>query len=158
MSAPVFDRPDEPQAPETGDRFKLSENAGRLIAIRVDEYRPEQKTLRGPKPALTGVITVCDGPEAGKVYDDQLLFGAVLVPQLREKVGRIVLGRIRLGEPRDGNNPPVIFDPASDADTELAVRAMTGGVAVPQQQAAQPAQAAAATPPPPPWAQAAAPA
>lgn len=139
----MFDSPDEYQTPDQGDRLKLTEHAGRLVAIRVDNYKPDQQARGATKPAVGCVVTIIDGPNAGHVYTDALIFGAVIVPQLREKVGRHVLGRLRLGEERDGNNAPVILDPANEQETEYAVRMMTGAAAPAQQPPAAAAQPAA---------------
>ena len=121
----MFDSPDAPRAPETGDRFSAKAHVGRLVAIRVDKYEPSVKTSRGDKPAVGCQVTVIDGPEAGRVYPDVLLFGVVLTQQLQAKVGRSILGRLINGEDRDGN-VPVILEPATAAETEQAVRLMTG--------------------------------
>lgn len=149
----MFDAPDEYQQPDQGDRLRLSDLAGRLVAIRVDEYRPEQKARQKVKPAVAACVTLCDGPEAGRVYQDALLFGAVLVPQLQGKVGRLVLGRLRLGEERDGNNAPVILDPATQADVEVATRVMSAAPAPAAQQQAPAQQAPAAAAVKAPWEQ-----
>lgn len=139
----MFDKPDEYEG-RTGDSFAVKEHVDRLVAIKVEKYEPAVKTVRGEKPAIGARVTLIDGPEAGTSYDDALIFGAVLVPQLKEKVGRHVLGRLYEGEAKDGNFAPYKLAEATDEETEYAVRFLSAKPA-----AAAPA-AAAATPAPVP--------
>lgn len=140
----MFDKPDEYEG-RTGDSFAVKDHVDRLVAIRVEKYEPAVKTVRGEKPAIGAAVTVIDGPDAGTVYADALIFGAVLVPQLKEKVGRHVLGRLYEGEAKDGNFAPYKLAEATDQETEYAVRFLTTGeVAQPAAAAAPPATTAAA--------------
>lgn len=137
----MFDKPAAPHSSDdTADRFLPREHVGRLVAIRVEDYRPQQKAGNDYKPAVAGAVTVIDGPEAGAAYPDALIFGAVLVPQLKDRVGRHVLGRIIEGERRNGNNAPFILQEATEAETEYAVRFLAGAPAP------QPATASAVQP------------
>lgn len=144
----MFDKPDEYEGPNLDDRFQLRDHVDRLVAIKVEKYEPAVTTKRGDKPAVGATVTVIDGPDAGRTFTDSLLFGAVIVPQLKEKVGRHVLGRIYEGEAKNGDNPPYKLREATDQETEYAVRFL----------ADKPAQAPAAAQPATPAAAAAAPA
>lgn len=152
----MFDKPDEYEGPNLDDRFQPRDNVDRLVAIKVEKYEPAVTTKRGDKPAIGCSVTVIDGPNAGAVFTDTLIFGAVIVPQLKEKVGRHVLGRIYEGEAKDGNFAPFKLREATDEETEYAVRFLSAkpGPAAQQPAAAAAAPAAAgATPPKAPWEQ-----
>lgn len=105
--------PDDPFAePATGDFFdweahyNKSTKKGDLLVFMVDEYRdhlPTRHTKPGEKsPAIIADIYVLDGEDEGGVYESTMVFGRVMIPQLKKRVGSIVLARLSQGVPKHG--------------------------------------------------------
>lgn len=147
----MFDKPGsaqtiDPDAP----RWTEAAHLGALHAFHVKELRTDVETEYGSKPAISADVTVLtdQGAVAG-VFPDALIFGTVLISQLRESVGRAVLGRLEQGEKKPGKKPPWKLAEATEEETALAVRALTGAPA--QQPAAKAAAAPAAGAPKAPW-------
>jgi hypothetical protein len=134
MSSP-FDTPD---APGSGDRFVNADHEGDLLVVTVKGFEAEVETSAGLSDVIVADVTVVDGPHKGEHYADTWLFGKVLVPQLKRKVGRTILGRFVKGQAQKGKTAPWQLDPASEDDTALAIRAMN------ELQQAEPAKPVAA--------------
>jgi hypothetical protein len=102
--------------------------AGSLLMVEVfshEDHIPTVHTAPGEKnPAIRATVTALDGPLAGTIFDDALIFPKVLIGQLRSRVGKIVLGRLFQGEAHPGKNAPWKLAPANDQDRALAERAL----------------------------------
>lgn len=99
-------------------------------------------------------ITVIDGPQAGTVFGDALVFPKVLSGALGSRVGQKVLARLGQGQvAKPGQDPPWILVPATEQE-KVQAGAMLAQVAGAQMQAPAPQQAYA----PPPQQQGPAPA
>lgn len=157
----MFDAP-APAAAATIDpdapRWREENHLGALCVFQPLELLPSFETEYGVKPALRCTVTVVAGPGAGARYEDALVFGTVVIGQLRESTGRSVLARLIQGDKRPGKRPPWKLDgDVSNEDRELAVRAMTmlagAPAAAPAQQpaAAAPAPQPATAAPKAPW-------
>lgn len=109
---------------------------GSLLMFEVlghEDHIPTVHTTPGEKnPAIRANVTVLDGKQAGKVYDDALVFPRVLIGQLRSRVGKVVLGRLGQGQAKAGKNPPWKLMPATDQDKRVAQASMSGAGAAPQ--------------------------
>jgi hypothetical protein len=100
---------------------------GRLLLFQVLGVEQVHTVLDAPGETSTAVrvnLTVVDGPEAGTVIPDALVFPKVLVGQLRSRTGRMVLGRLGQGEQRPGLNRSWVLNPATDADKATAEAAL----------------------------------
>lgn len=93
---------------------------GALCLIAVNEYIPSFTTAQGTAPAVRAEVAVIDGPRAGDRYPDAMFFGKRIVPQLRNSVGSVVLGRIGYGEKKAGQNAPYQLDKATAEDAQKA--------------------------------------
>jgi hypothetical protein len=115
---------DTPDAPGSGDRFVNAEHEGELLVIKVKGHEADVETSSGTADVIIADVTVVDGPHKGEHYADAWLFGKVLVPQLKRKIGRTILGRYGKGQAQKGKTAPWQLDPASEDDTALAIRVM----------------------------------
>lgn len=139
----MFDKP--APAGGSGDVIDQQQHLGDLLVITVHEHIPSM-TTKFTKPGETTEAARCDvyaiAPDAtvSAEYHDTLVFGRVLVGQLRRSVGRTVVGILGLGEQRGSNSAPYLLNEAPAAAEEAAIRAMSTKPAP----AAQPAQQAPA--------------
>jgi hypothetical protein len=142
----AFDRPDAPGRDPESPQFDQKAHLGDLLVLQVQSAERGVETQFGPADVITADVFVID--PAGTIreqYQDAWLFGTVLFSQLREKRGRSVLGVLEQGEKKPGKNPPWRLADPTDAQEELALRAMASKPDKPVevQPAAQPAAAAA---------------
>jgi hypothetical protein len=106
--------------PDTPDFFTIKEHVGDLVIIAPAKFTPSFPTANGERDAIHAEIGIVEGNLEGTRWNEALLFGSKLVPQLRNKIGSVVLGRIQLGEKQAGKNAPYILAKATDADKALA--------------------------------------
>ncbi len=112
-----------------GDKLPLAELKGALAIFDVREYVEEIHTAFGESSAVRCSVTIVDGPMAGKVWGDTLIFPRVLQGALRPNVGRKVLGRIAQGPAKPGQSPPWILEAATDADKAAATALLVNNAA-----------------------------
>lgn len=110
--------------PPSGDPFPMDTNLGRLLMVEVLEHVahvPTVHTQAGEQtPAVRANITVIDGPTAGAHFRESLVFNKVLIGQLRNQIGRLVLGRLGQGVAKPGKNAAYELAPATPQDTATA--------------------------------------
>lgn len=106
--------------PDTPDFFQIKEHVGDLVIIAPAKFTPKMPTTNGERDAITAEVGIVEGNMEGTRWNEALLFGSKLVPQLRNKVGSVILGRIQLGEKQAGKNPPYILAKATDDDKAKA--------------------------------------
>lgn len=106
--------------PDNSEFFVIKDHVGDLLIIAVNEYIPQFPTTNGVRDTVKAEIAVVEGNGADLRFPDALLFGSKLVPQLRNKVGTTVLGRLNLGEKQAGKNAPYILDRPTAEDKALA--------------------------------------
>lgn len=105
---------------DTSDFFTIKDHVGDLVIIAVNEFKPKFPTINGDRDTIVAEVAVVEGKDADTRYSEALLFGSKLVPQLRNKIGSTVLGRIQLGDKQPGKNAPYILEKASDSDKNKA--------------------------------------
>jgi hypothetical protein len=128
-----------------GDKVPVAELVGALVLIQVREHRTGIITSFGEKDAVACDVHVLDGPKAGQVFDNALLFQGALIGALKPAAGgEPVLARIGLGTAKPGQSAPFILLPFTDADVAVA---MPYWQRVQAQQFQAPAAPAAANPP-----------
>jgi hypothetical protein len=120
---------DEFTAPHRGDLYAPKDHAGELHLFFPTEWHASVPTKFSepgkPDPAaVTTHIAFLDGPSAGVVLSDAMVFGGFMVPQLKKGVpgqgeGKAVLGRLGQGQAKKGDPPWVILDP-TEGDITLA--------------------------------------
>jgi len=113
-----------PSAPG-GDPLDLQGLMGSLLVVEPTEdiehiqtafTEPGQKTS-----AVRANVYVIDGPHAGLVRSDALIFPRVMQGQLRGSIGQKVLARLGRGEAKKGQSAPWILDgKVTDADRNAA--------------------------------------
>jgi hypothetical protein len=117
----------DPAKPSSIDYSELS---GSLLMFDVLGYETGIKTAFTPagetQDAVRATITVLDGPAAGRVYEHALVFPKFLIGQLRPRVSRMVLGRLKLGEAKQGMNAPWTLAAATEEDRLRAQAALSG--------------------------------
>ena len=128
----MFAQPDAPTAHRDDDapKFKYDTHIGSLLLVDPTEAKTEFATDFGPKDVIAATVAVVDGPDAGAVFVDALLFGVVIFSQLKGQVGNRVLGRLAQGTKAAGQKPPWILEPATATDiakAEAYVASLTKG-------------------------------
>lgn len=105
---------------DTSDFFTIKEHVGDLVIIAVNEFTPKFPTINGERDTIHAEVVVVEGKGADTRYGEALLFGSKLVPQLRNKIGSTILGRIQLGDKQPGKNAPYILEKATEQDKNKA--------------------------------------
>lgn len=108
--------------PAASFEFGLADHDGVLAFFLVGGLHTSVATSFGERDAVRCSIIMLDGPEAGKVFADVLIFNSRPVARLRSVPGQIVLARIGLGQAKGGNNKPVELYEATPQDDALAGR------------------------------------
>jgi hypothetical protein len=129
----------DPAQPSSIDYTQLQ---GSLLMIEVtghEDHIPTVFSQPGERnPAMRCNITVLDGHQAGKAYEDALVFPKVLIGQLRSRVGKLVLGRLGQGEAKTGQTAPWKLEPATAQDRAAAEQFMARAASSAAQGAASP--------------------
>lgn len=109
------------QPAQGGDKIPFAELIGALALFIVRDHRTGIVTTFGEKDAVGADVHILDGPKAGTVYDNSLIFQGALIGALKSAIGGDpVLARIGQGTPKPGQNAPFILAPFTQADVPLA--------------------------------------
>jgi hypothetical protein len=104
-----------------GDKIPFADLVGSLALFWVREHRPSIITAFGEKDAVACDVHILDGPQAGTVYENSLIFQGALIGSLKPAAGGDpVLARIGQGTAKPGQNPPYILMPFTAADAAAA--------------------------------------
>lgn len=106
--------------PDTSDFFTIKDHVGDLVIIAVNKFTPNFPTINGERDTIHAEVVIVEGKDQDTRYSEALLFGSKLVPQLRNKMGAVVLGRIALGDKMPGKNAPYILTKPTDDDKAMA--------------------------------------
>lgn len=114
----------KPNTGNLGDKFEAEALNGSLLVFIGRELMPDVATRFGSTDAVKiAFVGVIDGPEAGRVLRETLIFGMALVPALTPHEGddvEVVIGRLGQATAKAGQSPAwVLIDP-SDADLAVA--------------------------------------
>jgi hypothetical protein len=134
MSSNPFAAPAPP-----GEGITWQEHNGVLLLIEPAAYEQTVSTSYGDTDAVRATVTVLDGPKAGEVYEDTLIFPRLLISQTRSKINEKVLGRLGQGQAKPGQSPPWLLQEATEQDVQVGVAYLNQRQ---QGQIAQPAPAA----------------
>jgi len=110
-------------APAAGGRFSAKDHNGRLLLITPNEYKTEISTTFGTKDAIDARVVIIDEKAVGESeeIDGALLFGGVLIGQLKSKIGKgLVLGRLEQGTAKPGQQPPWRLADPTDVEKDVA--------------------------------------
>lgn len=108
--------------PAASFEFGLADHDGVLAFFIVGGLHPNVSTSFGERDAVRCSIVMLDGPEAGKVFEDILIFNSRPVARLRNIPGQIILARIGMAQGKGSNNAPVELYEATPTDDALAAR------------------------------------
>lgn len=118
-------------APAESSGVKWDDLNGALLIFTVHAVEEGIPTTFGDKDAVRADVDVVDGPKAGERYPDALVFGLVLIGQLRPNVGSKVLGRLGQGNAKPGQKPPWLLAEATEQDTNAATAHLNKQFAAP---------------------------
>jgi hypothetical protein len=94
--------------------FKKDDHEGHLLAFVGITLEEGVSTVHGDADAVRVETLVClDDPA---LFNDQMMFGAALVPRLSEAEGDIITGRLVKGEAKAGRNAPWLLSDPDDDD------------------------------------------
>lgn len=102
-------------APASSVGFVWEDHKAALLIIEPHALETGIITSFGDKDAVRATIRVVDGPDAGGIYEDSLVFPKALIGQLKSSIGKKVLGRLAQGVAKPGQKPPwLLSDPTPD--------------------------------------------
>jgi hypothetical protein len=95
---------------------------GALLIVEPAETIRGISTNYGQTDAVRATVSVIDGPKAGEIYEDTLVFPKVLQSQLSSRIGRKVLGRLGQGVAKGNQSPPWKLEAGTTQDEATAVQ------------------------------------
>jgi hypothetical protein len=106
---------DDFQNPLRGDQYTCEDHKGVLHLFYPLEHHSGIPTKHGDKECVKTHIVLLDGPNAGTMLREAVVWGSFMVPQLKGAVGgKAVLGRLGQGQNTKGNPPWVVLDPTEE--------------------------------------------
>ena len=108
--------------PAAAFEFGLADHVGVLAFFIVGGMHASMATSFGEKDGVRCAIVMLDGPEAGREFEDIVLFNTRPVARLRNSAGNIILARIGMGQGKGGNNAPIELIEATPQDEALAAQ------------------------------------
>lgn len=128
-------------APSSG--IKWQEVNGSLLILQPTGVELGIQTTYGPSDAVKANIWVVDGPNAGEIHDDTLVFPKLLQSQLKSRINQVVLGRIGQGQVKKaGQDAPWLLEEPTAQDVQMGMQAweriQSGGQTAPAQAQQQP--------------------
>lgn len=104
-NAPAID--DDPfSAPGTSEFVDWKEINGELVVLEVEEFVKAVPTVHGDNDAIRADLHVLTGDLKGETFEGTLIFGRSMIPQLKKRVGEMVLARVGQGAKQKGKNAP----------------------------------------------------
>jgi hypothetical protein len=110
---------------ESSGGITWSDHLGQLVLVEPDSLETGIATVHGTKEAIKGRVSFLVGPGEAEVFEDALIFGGVLIGQLKSRIGEKVLGRLAQGDAKPGQNPPWKLLDATAEDIEKATAYVT---------------------------------
>lgn len=131
--------------PSPSDGITWADVNGALLIIRPTSIETGIQTSFGAADAVRADVWVVDGPSAGEVHDDTLVFPKLLQSQLKSRINQVVLGRLTQGQGKPGQSAPWLLAEPTAQDVQVGMQAweriQAGGQTAqqtPVQQAPQP--------------------
>lgn len=106
-------------APPSGG-ITWNDHKGSLLVIKPLSVEVGIKTSFGDADAVKADVHVITGPGTSEDYGDCLVFPKVLAGQLRNQIGKIVVGRLGTGIAKPGQSAPWMLEPATEDDLSKA--------------------------------------
>lgn len=115
----------DPWGDPTGNSnlFSPSNHVGAVVLFAVRALHPNLPGSFGTRDAIecgVDIITESGSPSpVSRRFEDVLVYGAALVPELADKIGQQVLGRL-MAKPSKNPQPTIVLEPCTDQEKELA--------------------------------------
>jgi hypothetical protein len=109
-------------APAASSGIQWDTLKGALLIVEPVEVVHDLATTYGTANAVRATVSVIDGPNAGEVYEDTLVFPKVLQSQLSSRLGQKVLGRLVQGVAKGNQSPPWKLETGNDLDVNTATQ------------------------------------
>ena len=106
--------------PASASGIKWEGLSGSLLIIEPLSFETGIKTVHGEADAVKANVSVVDGPMAGTVYAETLIFPKLLQAAVRDSVGGMVLGRLDRGTAKPGQSAPWVLNDFTDSDVKAA--------------------------------------
>ena len=125
--------------PSPSSGIKWADVNGALLILQPTGLEHGVQTAYGQSDAVKANIWVLDGPSAGEIYDDALIFPKLLQSQLKSRINQVVLGRVSQGEiKKAGQDAPWLLAEPTAQDVQTGMQAwerIQSGQTAPVQQA-----------------------
>jgi len=132
--------------PSPSDGITWADVNGALLIIRPTAIEAGIQTSYGAADAVRADVWVVDGPSAGEIHDDTLVFPKLLQSQLKSRINQVVLGRLTQGQGKPGQSAPWLLAEPTAQDVQAGMQAweriQAGTQQAPVQQQAPAAQQA----------------
>lgn len=111
-------------APAPSSGITWGDLDGKLLIIEPLAYETGLTTQFSKAPGDTNAVranvTALTGPDTADTYDDTLVFPKVLAGQLKNNIGSKVVGRLKHGEGKPGQDAPWMLAEATPDDLAKA--------------------------------------
>lgn len=110
-------------AARSGDQHKLKDDLGCFVVVRVLSHELIN-TAYGETEAIRADWVPVDGPNAGQVRENGLIFGRALVPAMKANLDRGVpftIGTVIEGQAKAGQSAPILLSEPTDEQAAKAV-------------------------------------
>lgn len=106
-------------APPSGG-ITWADYKGSLLIIEPLSFEPGITTSFGPADAVKADVYVLTGPDTAEEFKETLVFPKLLASQLKNQIGKKVVGRLTQGAAKPGQSAPWLLDQAAEEDLEKA--------------------------------------
>lgn len=128
FAGPTFDTVGDPAAlfgaARSGGQHKLKDDMGCFVVIRVLEFIEGMQTQVGNNDAIRADWVPVNGPDAGIVRENGMIFGRALVPAMKSNFENgipFTIGVVAEGEAKQGQSAPIILNEPNDEQAGWAV-------------------------------------
>lgn len=97
-----------------------SELKGKLLIVEPLAVEQGVQTVHGTTDPVRANVYALTGPDTADDYPDTLVFPKVLIGQLKNQVGKKVVGRLGQDAAKPGQSAPWVIEEASADDIEKA--------------------------------------
>lgn len=108
------------QAPPPSGGIQWADIKGSLLVIEPLSLETGIQTTYGSTDAVRANVYVLTGPAESDDHPDTLVFPKVLAGQLKNQIGRKVVGRLGQGQAKASQSPPWVLEEASPDDLQKA--------------------------------------
>ena len=106
-------------APPSGG-ITWADHNGKLIIVEPLGFEEGISTTFGAADAVKADVYVLTGPDTAEEYASTLIFPKLLASQLKNQIGKKVVGRLGQGAAKPGQSAPWLLEEATAEDIEKA--------------------------------------